>query len=615
MTLFSLNRTVSVLLSLICGVSIAYSATWVTSPSHRVMRTEQSPGKTVLWDPASKTITLYGAKNEFVAFQIVFGDAAKGVDVITETLTGPSGATLKKPVCFHEHYMNHPAISQLQKGKWPADVLQFEAKRKKLGAPREYPVQMVPHGATKYGFPFDVKEGANEVVFCEIFVPEDATSGKYKSTIKAGSQTLKVNLEVWDFALPSVSHFPQFVYVGPETIAYSFGKGPGEIKNMMPIFDSYFQMAHNHRISLMEFIEYGVDYMSAPDRKFMDYYTGEAFKGPFGAGFGYELLPLAGDISSWNTLLKEKGWLNRAFDSLGDEPGSKEAYQHVINKGAESKKESGGQVRRMITEQFVPSKPDWPHLDTEVDIFCSGSVAPSTIPDIEKKGNVVWTYNGGHAGTALTDVPGPGLRTHPIAGFVSGARAWYFWEGVYVVDKHNKWKKERRNIRNNPKKYLTDVWHVSLNFDEATKPWKNGKLYPKDWALRLNGDGLLFYPGKDVGIDGPIACFRVKNLRQGSQDFEYLYLLEKMGKAKEAREIVLPLLGLLTDKNAESLDGQSAKKRFDYEKDAIKWDEARIKLGTLLNKIGDKKLRAKIKPYNQYPNPVGHPDFYNGKRY
>ena len=589
--------------------------TWVTSPSHRVMRNEVSPGKTSLFNPADKTIALYTAKNEFVAFQFVFGGAASGVDVVTEEFKGAGSARLSKPLCFHEHYMHHPAVSQLEKDQYPSDGMYMEAKRIKLGAPREYPVQMVPHGATKYGFPFDVKAGANEVVWCEVFIPEDAAAGKYTSQIKAGGETFTVALEVWDFALPSVSHFPQWVYVGPETIAYSFGKTPGEIRNMMPIFDGYFQMAHDHRISLMEFQENGPGYFKAEDRKFYDYYTGEAFKGPFGAGFGYELLPIASDASQWMPLLKEKNWLNRAFRSLGDEPGSKEAYQEVIKHGTQSHVESGGQLRRMITEQYVPSKADWPHLDPAVDIFCSGSVAPFEIADVEKAGNVVWTYNGGHAGSALTDIPGPALRTHAWAGFVSGARAWYFWEGVYVVDKHNKWKNERKSIKKNPSKYLTDVWHVSLNFDEATKPWKNGKLYPADWSLRLNGDGLLFYPGKDVGVDGPIACFRVKNLRQGAQDFEYLYLLEKMGMGKEARKIVYPLLGVLDGSNAESRDGQSAKRKYDYEKDALKWDEARIALGKLLDKIGDKKLKAKVNPYNQFPNPVGHPDFYEGKRY
>jgi hypothetical protein len=147
-----------------------------------------------------------------------------------------------------------------------------------------------------------------------------------------------------------------------------------------------------------------------------------------------------------------------------------------------------------------------------------------------------------------------------------------------------------RNINKDPPRYLHDVWNDPMNFDEAKKPG-----YPAKYALRLCGDGLLFYPGQDVGLEGPIACFRLKNLRQGTQDFEYLYLLEKMGK-----------------KDAALAEAQKVIK---CGMDWAPWDEARIRLGKILDGIGDAALKKAINPYNQYPNPVGCPDWYNGQRY
>jgi hypothetical protein len=44
---------------------------------------------------------------------------------------------------------------------------------------------------------------------------------------------------------------------------------------------------------------------------------------------------------------------------------------------------------------------------------------------------------------------------------------------------------------------------------------------------------MLFYPGEDAGIDGPITTIRLKNLRDGMEDYEYFTLLEKR-KGKEA---------------------------------------------------------------------------------
>ena len=54
-----------------------------------------------------------------------------------------------------------------------------------------------------------------------------------------------------------------------------------------------------------------------------------------------------------------------------------------------------------------------------------------------------------------------------------------------------------------------------------------------------------------------------------------------------------------------TLSGQSGRTRYNYDLDGDKWDRARLRLGEALSKIGDKALREKIAPYNQYPNPVG----------
>jgi len=41
------------------------------------------------------------------------------------------------------------------------------------------------------------------------------------------------------------------------------------------------------------------------------------------------------------------------------------------------------------------------------------------------------------------------------------------------------------------------------------------------------GGEFLFFPGVPSRINGPISNMRVKNLRDGMEDYEYLALLEK----------------------------------------------------------------------------------------
>ena len=43
------------------------------------------------------------------------------------------------------------------------------------------------------------------------------------------------------------------------------------------------------------------------------------------------------------------------------------------------------------------------------------------------------------------------------------------------------------------------------------------------------GDQILVYPGSDYGVDDPIGSMRIETIREGSEDYEYLWLLERFG--------------------------------------------------------------------------------------
>jgi hypothetical protein len=40
-----------------------------------------------------------------------------------------------------------------------------------------------------------------------------------------------------------------------------------------------------------------------------------------------------------------------------------------------------------------------------------------------------------------------------------------------------------------------------------------------------NGDGFLAYPGKPVGVDGPVSTIRLEQVREGLEDYEAIQLL------------------------------------------------------------------------------------------
>ena len=53
--------------------------------------------------------------------------------------------------------------------------------------------------------------------------------------------------------------------------------------------------------------------------------------------------------------------------------------------------------------------------------------------------------------------------------------------------------------------------------------------YWNGYSSGTPGDQMLVYPGSDFGVEGPIGSMRIENIRESSEDYEYLWLLEQFG--------------------------------------------------------------------------------------
>ena len=67
-------------------------------------------------------------------------------------------------------------------------------------------------------------------------------------------------------------------------------------------------------------------------------------------------------------------------------------------------------------------------------------------------------------------------------------------------------------------------------------PWRNPAF--SHYGRHFNGGGFFFYPGVPCGIDGPVAGMRIKNLRDGMEDYEYFVILEKLAGREAVNKIV-----------------------------------------------------------------------------
>ena len=60
----------------------------------------------------------------------------------------------------------------------------------------------------------------------------------------------------------------------------------------------------------------------------------------------------------------------------------------------------------------------------------------------------------------------------------------------------------------------------------------------KEINKNIRGDGSLFYPGKKVGVDGPVSSQRLEMIRDGLEDFDYLELADAWLGKQVTRDFV-----------------------------------------------------------------------------
>jgi hypothetical protein len=89
----------------------------------------------------------------------------------------------------------------------------------------------------------------------------------------------------------------------------------------------------------------------------------------------------------------------------------------------------------------------------------------------------------------------------------------------------------------------TTYWNPDRGCDD---PWES-MMTVENINPALRGDGSLLYPGKKVGVDGPISSQRLEIIRDGIEDFDYLTLAEQWLGGDATREYVSRLCASLTE--------------------------------------------------------------------
>jgi hypothetical protein len=463
------------------------------------------------------------ARNEYEAVQVVVEAPWREVTIAAvdlSPLTGPGGAVIPaeavswRRVDFVKTTVTPPyAVERM--GLW-ADPL-------------------MPPGR------FTVPAASRVPVWVTVHTAKDTPPGAYRGTVTVRPEgrppaVVPLTVTVWDFALPDQTHLRTLTWLGTGALRAYHGLqwSAADERTHAENVRRYQDILLEHRLgpggevaahvpkdaktgrydfaavdaSLERLIGKGMNAFimgTAPNlkREGKKEYTPE-----FLASFG-DMLKAYGDH------LRQKGWIDKAYVYTYDE--APRAAWPEVKKVAKAIRAAAPELRilQCLNEpegvQALAGTVDV--FDVYVSQYHKAGVAP-----LQQRGTEVWLavccYPMDHPNLFI-EYPLIDARCLPLFCWKYGAAGFEYWSP-------NSWG---QNGQAKP----PDQW--------PGKPW-NPNTFGK-----YNGDGYLLYPGPD-GV--PYSSIRLEALRDGLEDYEYLWLLKDLaGKAQATGQAAQAARGLL----------------------------------------------------------------------
>ena len=366
-------------------------------------------------------------------------------------------------------------------------------------------------------------------------MPAGAAPGEYAGTVSVswdgGAASVPVTLTVWPFTLPSTSSLRSAFGFTYGAIPSGHGVGWGDA--FATLRARYGAFALDHRISL----SHVDDGYSALDH-FASLY------GPAVGGAAATRLPgarmtaveLMGSASTWSSFFRPRGWFEQLFQYTCDEPPLTCAWSDIPARAATARA-GDPELRTLVTTTIQEA--DAHGVTSSIDLMVPVINYLDDRPGSPFAGDQRAKYDAFLAASPRREVWGyQSCMSHGCGGTVnfgspSSSDTYFTGWPSYMID--------ASAVRNRAMQWLAFRYRLSgeLYYETAMAyshdPWTN------QWDFSGNGDGTLFYPGTPAKIGGtthvPVASIRLKMIREGMEDFEYLTLLARAGGEAEARQI------------------------------------------------------------------------------
>jgi len=408
-----------------------------------------------------RTARLQAARNEFEAFQIVLqaqGSPLEGVTAKASPLRGPAGSIIPASAVslYREALINvtSPSGSIGRTGRWPDALV---------------PAVDELDGEGRNAFPMTVPAGETRAIWVDVLVPRDAVPGLYRGTVSIEGrdlrETLDVELEVWNFELPSTPSLATafLAYSGNVCLAHTGSSDCGGPVEAAQLLGRYERLALDHRLTVPNIFVLrndGTDW-SAFDAVYGPLLDGTADTRLPGARMTSAQYTWKRDAASYRTFadhFRAKGWLERAYDYTADEPPWGDEWSDIPSRARIVK--SGAPDMKVLVTTHIDGAEENGALDS-IDLMVpivnhlEGTKAPfdgDQRPKYDRyvaDGNTLWSYQscmshgcsfgGGEAETQwpsyMIDVPALRNRIMQWADFNERVTGELYYETVLAFNK------------------------------------------------------------------------------------------------------------------------------------------------------------------------------------
>ena len=399
-----------------------------------------------------------------------------------------------------------------------------------------YPDPVIPKSE------FALEPQHTQGIYIRVNAPADAEPGRYRGTIalRAGEKVLRelpYSVQVWNFTLPDRPEMSaifddrhgtgkQFKEYTPMEAAeflagkrISFDEIPakprfrlenGEVKADFTEFDKaarvWFEEWNIPLAYLPLFREhFGWGHPPKPFLGVQPYEGKWPYRGVDRGRFTAEYRRVCqAALKLMMEHLRRKGWQDRFILYISDEPhtsvpGIKEQMIALCDMLHEAESEV------KIYASTWGYVPEWLGKLDVWGIGVQGQISEENLKKLRDSGAQLLITTDGHM---CLDTPYNAIeRMLPLFAWKYGTRGYEFWGADWLT--------------RNPFK-----WGIHAVHTQSDVPGKPQRIrYP-------NGDGYIFYPGRPIGVRGPVSTVRLESLRDGIEDGSYYLLLERLANEK-----------------------------------------------------------------------------------